>query len=280
MKLSLIIPANNEEAFLPACLDALVQQELSASSRGEIEIIIAANACHDRTVEIGEEYRQKAEQKGFGYRVLDIKEGGKLNALNRADEIANGPMRAYLDADVILAPDMLDQIIAVLEGEGPLYASGTLVVAPAKSFISRHYARLWSNLPFMTGGVQGAGFFAVNEAGRALWSRFPDIIADDAYVRLLFTPDQRVKVRASYLWPVIEGAQNLIRVRARQNRGLLEVYEKFPELEKNEDKAPLTPGLLARLILGMPISFVIYCAILLGARRAARSGSNQWTRGR
>lgn len=281
IRLSVIIPANNEETYLPACLESLTRQELPQEVAQVIEIIVAANACHDRTVEIAEQYRQKAGHKGFGYRVLDIEEGGKLNALNRADEIAKGHMRAYVDADVVLSPHLLRLTLDALSRKSACYVSGELVVAPARSWISQHYAKLWSALPYMTSSVPGAGYFAVNEEGRKRWASFPEIIADDAYVRLLFEPGERIKVGAHYLWPVIEGFSGLVKVRHRQNRGLGEVYERFPHLIDNEDKAPLTFRGLLKLLFKMPVSLAVYCAVLTATRFSGQGARNgQWTRGR
>ena len=51
-KFSVIIPAHNEEKVLGRCLDAL----LADSRPGEMEIVVAANGCTDRTVEIARGY--------------------------------------------------------------------------------------------------------------------------------------------------------------------------------------------------------------------------------
>ena len=133
-------------------------------------------------------------------------------------------MRAYLDADVICEPALLGQIRAALGGAAPAYATGRLAVARAESWVTRAYADLWTRLPFVTGGAVGAGFFAVNAAGRARWGGFPEIISDDTFVRLNFAPDERHEVAARYHWPMVEGWRNLVRVRRRQDAGVAEVY--------------------------------------------------------
>ena len=129
-------------------------------------------------------------------------------------------MRVYLDADIQCAPQMLPRLRAALDRPEARYAGGELVVTPAKSWVTRRYADLWSRLPFMKKGVTGAGLFAVNAAGRARWDKFPEIISDDGFVRLCFAPGERIKVSASYLWPLSEGFSRLVRVRRRQNAGM------------------------------------------------------------
>ena len=281
--LTVVIPANNEEAYLASCLDALLAQTLEADHAGGVELVLAANACTDRTVEIARGYVPRFAGKGWELVVLDIAEGGKLNALNRADGIARGDMRAYLDADVICSPTLLAKIHAALDVPAPRYASGRMQLSPAESWVSRQFGRLWVNLPFMRndipGNVQGAGLFAVNAAGRARWDEFPDIISDDGYVRLLFAPEERVLAEADYSWPLAEGFAQLVKVRRRQDAGNVEIAETYPELLANESKPPITRGDYLKLFLGQPVSFLVYISVILTVRFGPKQAAG-WTRGR
>jgi glycosyltransferase involved in cell wall biosynthesis len=277
--LSVIIPAHNEEAWIGSCLAALVAQGAGAPDR--LEIIVAANACTDTTVAVAEGYRAGIEARGWHFQVLDMPEGGKPNALNRADAAATGDQRLYLDADIVCDGDMLEQISAALARPEPCYAGGRLVVAPAQSWVTRQYGRLWSRLPFMTAsGTTGAGLFAVNAAGRARWGDFPGIISDDGYVRMLFTPAERITVASSYLWPMVEGFAALVRVRRRQDAGNRELAALYPELVANEGKPGVTPGDHVRLFLGQPVSYLVYVVVSLAVRAGARKGAEGWARGR
>ncbi len=49
-KFSIIVPARNEEKFLPGCLASIAAA--SAPYPGEVEIIASINRCTDRTEEI------------------------------------------------------------------------------------------------------------------------------------------------------------------------------------------------------------------------------------
>lgn len=277
--LSVIIPANNEAGYIEPCLEGLLAQTLVPGQIGGAEAIVAANACTDGTVAICESYRPRFEAAGWGLIVLDIAEGGKPNALNRADAAASGDMRAYLDADVVLSPEVLDRIVRVLSVDEPRYASGTMQVAPAKTWVTRHFAKVWTRLPFMTEGVPGAGLFAVNAAGRARWGDFPPIISDDTYVRLVFTPEERVGVPAPYSWPMVEGFSGLVKVRRRQDIGVAEVAGLYPQLMQNEGKAPLSRGDMLRLALKMPVSFAVYAAVLIRVK-LSKHQDKAWQRGR
>lgn len=277
--LSVIIPANNEAGYIEPCLDALLAQDPAPPV--PVEIIIAANACTDDTVAIARGYAAQAQARGWRLEVLDIAEGGKPNALNRGDAAASGEMRLYLDADITMEPAMLAQLCAVLDRPEPAYASGRLVVAPAKSWVTRKFMTLWQRLPFMTrSGVTGAGLFAVNAAGRQRWGEFPRIIADDSYVRLQFSPEERHGVPARYLWPAVEGFSALVRVRRRQDAGGREIAETYPELVQNEGKPPVHPTDHLRLFLGTPVSYLVYVAVMLAVKFGGSGKQTGWSRGR
>lgn len=274
--LSVIVPAHDEEDYIGACLDALLEQDDSA---GRVEIIVAANACQDGTVAESEARVDRAQARGWGLTCLSIPKPGKLEALNRAEAAmaGQGP-RVFLDADVVCEPDLLGQLRGALDTDRPLYATGTLSVAPPRTYATRAYARVWTRLPFVTGGAVGAGLFAVNPAGRARWNTFPNIISDDTYVRLHFAPHERVEVPARYHWPMVEGIGNLIRVRRRQDAGVREIAGYWPDLIANEGKASPSRALLARIAAADPIGLGVYLWVH-GATRLKSSGS-EWTRGR
>ena len=277
--LSVIIPANNEEAYIGPCLEALRQQDIDLPAIGGAEIIVAANACTDATVARARAAADGLEAAGWHCRVLDLPEPGKLAALNHADGVAAGALRAYLDADVICDPGLMAQLVAALDRPEPRYASGTLKVAPARSWVTRCFARVWSQLPFMTSNVQGAGLYAVNRAGRARWDSFPDIIADDGYVRLMFAPDERIKVDAAYHWPLVEGFSQLVKVRRRQDAGVHELSMRFPDIMRNESKPPMTWRDHLRLFAKMPVSYAVYVSVLLVVK-AGGQDETAWVRGR
>lgn len=273
--LSVIIPAHDEEAWIDRCLAAILAQD---GDTGRVEILVVANACRDRTVPIAESYAPKATARGWSLRVLNLPDGGKILALNAGDREARGACRVYLDADIACDPPLLAQLRAALAVSAPRYATGTLAVAPAQSWVTRAYASVWRRLPFVRGGAVGAGLFAVNAAGRTRWGAFPPVISDDTFVRLCFAPDERIEVPARYHWPMVEGFANLVRVRRRQDAGVAELRRLHPALFTNEAKAPLTPGDLLRLAARVPVGFLVYILVHLAVRM--RPPAADWTRGR
>lgn len=273
--LSVIIAARDEEEYLPSCLSSLLAQDATAVS---VEIIVAANGCRDGTVAVARSRAAQFAARGWTLEVLDLAGGGKLGALNAAEQRARGAALVYLDADVRCDPALLGQLQQALDVPQPRYATGTLAVRRARTWVTRAYARIWTRLPFVRGGAVGAGLFAVNRAGRARWGAFPDIISDDTFVRLNFAPDERIEVPARYHWPMVEGFANLVRVRRRQDRGVAQVNRQFPHLAANEAKAPLGARDLAGLLIAAPVGFAVYLAVHLTVR--LRRSTADWTRGR
>lgn len=275
---TVIIPACNEEEWIARCLAALLGQELPEAA-GPVRIVVAANACRDATVARARALAPQAAARGWDLQVLDLPEGGKARALNAADLLAlPSGIRVYLDADVVMSPPLLAALLAALDRPEPAYASGRMVLAPARSAVTRAYGRIWARLPFMAEGVPGAGLFAVNAAGRARWCAFPAIISDDTFVRLQFTPAERHGVAPGYEWPLVEGFGNLVRVRRRQDAGVAEIARTWPALMANEGKPPPGPGRLLRLALSDPAGFALYAAVSLAVR--LRPDAGRWSRGR
>lgn len=272
--LSVILPASNEEAYIGSCLTALLA---SAPVPGGAEVVVVANGCRDATADRARAMAGQAQAAGWGFLVLDLAAGGKPGALNAGDAAAKGDMRAYLDADVIVTPAVMADLVQALSTPAARYAGATPRIPRARSAVTRAYARFWQRLPFAQSVAPGYGLFAVNAPARARWGAFPAIISDDTFVRLHFTPDERVQVPSLYDWPMIEGFAALTRVRRRQDAGVAEIARLHPGLLEREGKPPLGARRLAWLALQDPAGFAVYSAVSLAVKRGKSTG---WTRGR
>ncbi|MCX7559229.1 glycosyltransferase [Sulfitobacter sp. F26204] len=277
MSTSILIPAHNEAGYLPACLGALLA---SAPVEGPVQIIVMANGCTDNTASIARDFTANFAEKGWTMNVLDLAEGGKLNALNQGEAAATGDVLIYLDADVCVSPLVVAEIVKSLNMDAPGYASGRPnVTISGKDALTRLYTRFWLTTPFMVHGVQGFGVFAMNRAGRARWGAWPDIISDDTFARLNFTPAERQGVPASYDWPMIEGFTRLVQVRRRQDIGVAEIAHRYPELLANDDDHDQTVPLWKRALTD-PLAFVAFAAVRIAIRLPILKSGNRWARGR
>ena len=88
-------------------------------------------------------------------------------------------------------------------------------------------------LPYVREGMIGVGVYAVSEDGRRRFEAFPDVIADDGYVRMLFGPSERVSRRDA---PVRVYApkrlSDLVRIKTRSRLGRYELGQRFPDLRR------------------------------------------------
>ena len=98
MKISLLIPAYNEEKGIGACLHSVIEH-----SRGRFfEIIVIDNASTDRTVQIARTH--------YGIRVIHEPRKGLGFARERGRVEARGDLLAYIDADCRLPMTWIDKV--------------------------------------------------------------------------------------------------------------------------------------------------------------------------
>lgn len=272
---SVILPAHNEAGFISPTLAALIGSDIAGLAA---EIIVVANGCTDATAEIARSHEPAARAAGWGYSVIDSKEGGKPLALSLGDKAATGAVLVYLDADVIVTPGLIRALTAALDTDEPRYGGGTPIVMRSPSAVTRAYARIWQRLPFFKVNAPGFGLFAMNRVGRARWDDWPRLTGDDAFARLAFAPAERVQVADTYEWPLTDGFWPLVRVRRRQDQGNRELLATFPELAANEDKPTPGAGGTLKLFLTDPTGWLTYAAVKLATRLPSRG--ERWARGR
>lgn len=227
---SVIIAAHDEAAVIERCLRSI----LAKTEPDELEIIVVAHACRDDTA---------ARARAFGepVRVIEMDSQSKADALNRGDDDAGFYPRMYIDPDIVVGIEALRDVARLLADGSPILAA-----APEAEFdyagrspAVRSFYKVWSSLPFFTENLIGAGFYAMSAEGRARFDRFPELIGEDAFVRLTVAPHERRSARGSTfritpprrLRAVVD---RMTKVRA----GKAELHAKFPELLTNETTRP------------------------------------------
>ena len=102
-KFSVLIPARNEENFLPGCLDSI--KAAATPFPDQVEIIVALNRCTDRTEEIALKHGAKV-----------VREDGRNLARirNAAAKAATGEIIVTIDADSRMTGNMLVEIDRLL----------------------------------------------------------------------------------------------------------------------------------------------------------------------
>jgi glycosyltransferase involved in cell wall biosynthesis len=118
MRLSFVIPAYNEETYLAACLESILEQ---ARGMGDpVEIVVVNNASSDRTREVA---------LGFpGVQVVDEPRKGLTYARQAGFEASTGELIANVDADSRLTPGWVERVLATFAETPKLVAlSGPLI---------------------------------------------------------------------------------------------------------------------------------------------------------
>jgi glycosyltransferase involved in cell wall biosynthesis len=118
MRLSFVIPAYNEETYLPACLESILAQTQDMGD--SIEIIVVNNASSDRTREVA---------LGFpGVQVVDEPRKGLTFARQAGFAASTGALIANVDADSRLTSGWVAQALEAFAEQPKMVAlSGPLI---------------------------------------------------------------------------------------------------------------------------------------------------------
>jgi glycosyltransferase involved in cell wall biosynthesis len=118
MLLSFVVPAFNEERYLPGCIESILEQTRGLGDR--IEIIVVNNASTDRTGEIARGYP--------GVRVVDEPRKGLTFARQAGFLVSRGRLIANVDADSRLTPGWVQRVMSTFAERPKLVAlSGPVV---------------------------------------------------------------------------------------------------------------------------------------------------------
>jgi glycosyltransferase involved in cell wall biosynthesis len=271
--ISIVVPAHNEGLVISRMLSALV----GGSGFEELDVTVVCNGCTDDTADIARRFSPAV-------RVIESDVASKTHALNLGDQASSTFPRIYADADIVITADAIRALAARLD------RGGVLAAAPAPdidltecSRMVREYFSVRARLPSAREGIGGSGVYALSQAGRRRFAQFPNIVADDTYVRVQFRPEERETLRTvRSLVFAPRTIKQLIAVRTRARTGTLELAARFPNLWANMGEAnnrrPISLFKQPRLWLGL----LIYCYVNARARINAsvlpRNGGHSWQR--
>ncbi len=223
---TVIVPAHNEAAVIARSLHTLLE---GAPSGHCMQVIVAANGCTDRTVEIA---RKSAPQA----LLIELPQGSKTHAMNAAAREASHFPRIYLDADVQCDYHSLAAIADVLRQPGVMAASPALKIDLSRSsWLVRAYYRVWLTQPYATCSMVGSGCFGLSRSGYELIGDFPDITGDDIWVHSRFSESERRNISVDrdgqpvcFVVSPPRSAIDQIRVETRRRLGNKQVDALYP----------------------------------------------------
>ena len=112
MRVSVVVPARNEEAFLPHCLQRIAHQTLKP-----LEVIVVDSASTDRTAQVA---------KDHGARVIRLDEPGVGRARHAGFQAAAGEVIASTDADALVPRDWLERLVSPFGDPAVVGSFGTV----------------------------------------------------------------------------------------------------------------------------------------------------------
>ncbi|HVX19519.1 MAG TPA: glycosyltransferase [Acidimicrobiales bacterium] len=261
---SVVIAAHNERAVIGRCLQSLQADGLP------LEVVVVCNGCADDTARV-------ARAVG-GATVVQLRAAGKAAALNAGDGATSVFPRVYLDADVVLEPGGMAELLAALDAR-VLAASPRVVVDDRhSSWIVRSYYRIWLRLGSVAGGLAGSGAYAISCEGRARFGRFPDIVADDLFVEQRFGREERVVVDAAAVaYAAPADVRELFARKVRVFAGNLQLEQALavapaPDSAPGGDRWWRVVLRAPRMVKDVPVYVAITAVAKLHARRLARRG--------
>jgi glycosyltransferase involved in cell wall biosynthesis len=143
-KVSIIIPACNEEQYLKKTIDSIKNQDYK-----NLEIIVVVNGSTDKTFEIAKLYADK---------FLNFPESlGPAGARSEGVKLANGEIFLFLDADTQLSENAVGEIVKVAQ----FNVIGTCLARVEKNFKARlffGFKNLIHRLKIAKGVIDGAIF--------------------------------------------------------------------------------------------------------------------------
>jgi glycosyltransferase involved in cell wall biosynthesis len=147
MHLSIIIPAFNEERLIIECLDSISESLVANQKDGfTSEIIVVDNNSSDKTAELS---RQKGVQVVFE----PINQIGR--ARNAGAAVATGDWLLFVDADSLLNPGMVNDILQMIE-RGRHMGCGSTMVMPDLNWWSSGVLHIWTVTSILFRWASGA----------------------------------------------------------------------------------------------------------------------------
>jgi glycosyltransferase involved in cell wall biosynthesis len=200
VKLSIIIPAHNEQQRLPPVLEAYAAF-FSGRYGDQSELIVVPNGCDDRTAELAEHLRENYPV----IRVLDDPGPvGKGGAVIMGAREAGGDLIGFVDADGSTSPEAFNDLVEHIGNAGCIIASRWMkgsVVEPRQPLSRRVASRIFNTMVRWMFGFKVSD----TQCGAKLFSReaIEKILPHLGITQWAFDVDMLFHVRRQGL-PIIE----------------------------------------------------------------------------
>lgn len=134
---SVVIPVYNEPDGLKATLKALIEQYYP---KGNYEIIVVDNGSKDHTLQVAEHYQNQYPNLVISEREHQLQ--GSYAARNKGIRISKGDILCFIDADMTVSPDYLQQVVNIFETQHPDYLGCAVSLYSDKNTLAAKYNQL------------------------------------------------------------------------------------------------------------------------------------------
>ncbi|MFC3118053.1 glycosyltransferase [Jhaorihella thermophila] len=267
--ISVIIPAHQEEGYIGDCLRHVLASDPPRARDGTaqpVQVIVVANGCADATAQEARSLAGRFAQRGWPMEIVELAEGSKPRALNAGDRRAIYDIRVYMDADIWVSPGLIAGLAGVLDRPEPAYAGGALQDTGCPWLVLEALCAILVEAALHGFGRAGLWGLCGERSGPGTVGDFPEVTADDMFVRYHFAPEESHPVPEDYVWPIAGNFAQLVRSRRRQDEGLAEIRRLLPEGAARSGPTAPSGGELLRLFLSDPVGFAVYASVALAVR--------------
>lgn len=232
---SIIIPAYNESALIAGTLAYLIGDRYLKN----IEIIVVCNGCIDQTAEkvrlFNVEYSSLLLANNISIVTYETDKASKTNALNIGVRQSRYDINLFLDADILINGQDLQKLVSDLNDKKLKAMSPSIVFDfTHSSFLVRQYYKVASqsyyNIDYRLSNVIALSASAIDKVGS-----LPEVIADDDYIRRLFSPHEiAVSKKCVYQFICAKTFVSLLQVLTRVERGNIQLASKHVEFEQTK----------------------------------------------
>jgi len=223
-KATIIIAAYNESKNIQKTLSHLLTEAVDS-----YQILVVCNGCTDDTENLVRSFKN--------VHCHSLQQASKALAIQYAESLNPGFPRLYLDADIELssldARTLFDAANKHLQA-ALIIPSSKLIDKHSSTLVKRFY-RHWYQTPYVQQSGYGAGAYLINKAGRKRFGQWPELIADDAFVRHHFNFDEIHIVTSVHTYVLApKTIWSLINIKTRSKLGNMELKAYLRERPSNK----------------------------------------------
>ncbi len=225
-KITIVVPAYNEEKFIGECLKSIAS---SSYPKEKMEVIVVDDGSTDRTAEIA---------KSNGVKIMMSRHNGKSEALNSGIKAASNGIIVTVDADMVLDKDCISELVRPFSDKRIGATTANCKVKNKSSIlgwfqnieyhnnnlVSNSFSKVFGNSMWFFGAVAAYRKEALEKAGR-----FNKVLAEDMDIALQISNagfrTMNVRTATGYTY-VPESVKELFLQRYRWSIGGLQAVRK------------------------------------------------------